>query len=94
MKTNKDVQDQVQKFIAEDIKKNPAAGVNKTDTTFSGPQGFSNVIGVGANPVLENLTRQTDIQQQILEHLKGSKPMLGITDVDFTKGNPSINYTT
>jgi len=43
--------------------------------------------------VLENMTRQTDIQQQILEHLKGSRATPGITDVDFTKGNQSINYT-
>lgn len=90
---NKKIQHEVQALIAEDMKTNPIAMAGK-DTNFSGPQGFSNVIGVGANPVLENMTRQTDIQQQILEHLKGSKPMLGITDVDFTKGNPSINYTT
>ena len=87
LKTNKDVQDQVQKFIAEDIKKNPAAGVNKTDTTFSGPQGFSNVIGVGANPVLENLTRQTDIQQAILDFIRTPGARTGETDIDFTK-NP------
>ena len=91
---NPEIQDRVQAMIAEDMKTNPIAAAAAKDSTFQGPQGFSNIIGVGANPVLENLTRQTDIQQQILEHLKGSKPMLGITDVDFTKGNPSINYTT
>ena len=92
---NKKIQAEVQAMIAEDMKTNPIAGeAALKNTNFQGPQGFSNIIGVGANPVLENLTRQTDIQQQILEHLKGSKPMLGITDVDFTKGNPSINYTT
>lgn len=85
LKTNKDVQDQVQKFIAEDMKKNPAAGVNKTDTTFSGPQGFGNIIGVGSNAVIENLTRQTDIQQQILEFIRTPAARTGITDVDFTK---------
>ena len=91
---NPEIQAKVQALIAEDIKTNPPPAEALKNTTFQGPQGFSNIIGVGANPVLENLTRQTDIQQQILEHLKGSKPMLGITDVDFTKGNPSINYTT
>lgn len=84
---DKGTQDQVQKFIAEDMKKNPAAGVNKTDTTFSGPQGFSNVIGVGANPVLENLTRQTDIQQAILDFIRTPGARTGETDIDFTK-NP------
>jgi len=93
MSLSKATQDKIQAILAEDMKANPIAMAGK-DTTFSGPSGFSNIIGVGANPVLENMTRQTDIQQQILEHLKGSKPMLGITDVDFTKGNPSINYTT
>lgn len=83
---NKKVQDLVQGLIAEDMKKNPAAAALK-DSTFSGPQGFSNVIGVGANPVLENMTRQTDIQQQILELLKTRPSSTGITDVDFTK-NP------
>jgi hypothetical protein len=90
--TNPKVQAEVQALIAEDIKKNPAAMAGK-DSTFSGPQGFSNVIGVGANPVLENLTRQTDIQQQILEHLKTTGPSSGITDVDFTKMNPTLKVT-
>lgn len=90
---NPEIQAKVQALIAEDMKANPLPAMAGKDTTFQGPSGFSNIIGVGANPVLENMTRQTDIQQQILEHLKGSKPMLGITDVDFTKGNPSINYT-
>ena len=84
---NPEIQAKVQALIAEDMKKNPDAGSNLKDTTFKGPEGFSNVIGVGANPVLENLTRQTDIQQQILEFLKTRPSSTGITDVDFTK-NP------
>lgn len=84
-----EVQDRVQAIIAEDMKKNPAAGANLKDTTFQGPQGFSNVIGVGANPVLENLTRQTDIQQQILDGLKAMSPSSGgINQTDFTKEIP------
>jgi hypothetical protein len=93
MSRYKPVQDAVQAMIAEDMANNPAAASVMKDTTFSGPQGFSNVIGVGANPVLENLTRQTDIQEQILEHLKATAPSSGITDVDFTKMNPSILET-
>jgi hypothetical protein len=83
---DKGTQEQVQALIAEDMKKNPEAGANLKDSNFQGPQGFSNVIGVGANPVLENMTRQTDIQSQILEILKNSQtdrnPLSG---VDFTK---------
>lgn len=86
---DKGTQDQVQAIIAEDMKKNPAAGANLKDTTFQGPQGFSNVIGVGANPVLENMTRQTDIQQQILDHIKSQAPQSGRLDLpDFTKPVP------
>ena len=81
------IQAEVQALIAEDMKKNPAAAAALKDSTFKGPEGFSNVIGVGANPVLENMTRQTDIQQQILELLKTRPSSTGITDVDFTK-NP------
>jgi len=87
MAKRKDIQDRVQALIAEDLKKNSSAAASPKDTTFKGPEGFSNVIGVGANPVLENLTRQTDIQQQILEFLKTKPYSSGITDVDFTK-NP------
>ena len=68
------IQDQIQAIIAEDMKKNPNAGANTSkDTTFQGPQGFSNVVGVGANPVLQYMTRQTDIQQEILEILKQNR---------------------
>lgn len=34
--------------------------VDKMPTTFKGPEGFGNVIGVGANPVLEAMTSQLD----------------------------------
>ena len=84
-----EVQAAVQKLIAEDIKKNPIAMAGAKDSTFQGPSGFSNVIGVGANPVLENLTRQTDIQQQILDGLKAMSPRSGgINQPDFTKEMP------
>lgn len=84
-----EIQAKVQALLAADAKKNPAAGANLKDTTFQGPSGFSNVIGVGANPVLENLTRQTDIQQQILDGLKAMSPRSGgINQPDFTKEMP------
>jgi hypothetical protein len=84
---NKAAQDMVQAIIAEEIKNSTEGSQALKDSTFRGPEGFSNVIGVGANPVLENLTRQTDIQQQILDHIRSPKSQSGITDVDFTK-NP------
>ncbi len=34
--------------------------IDKMPTTFKGPEGFSNVVGVGANPVLEAMAAQLD----------------------------------
>jgi len=50
-------------------------------TTFKGPDGFSNVIGVGANPVMEAMTLQLEEQRKqtaLLEILASS----GITPAD------------
>jgi hypothetical protein len=57
---------------------------NKKDQNFKGPEGFSNVVGVGANPVLEAMNEQLEIQKQQLAALqeianKGTSP------TDFTK---------
>jgi hypothetical protein len=67
----KDIQDKVQKIIAEDAKKNPEAGVllekndKEKNVAFKGPEGFGSVIGVGANPVMEKMTRQNEILEEI-----------------------------
>lgn len=94
MSRRKDIQERVQAFITEDMKNNPDAGANLKDTTFTSPAGFSNVIGVGANPVLENMTRQTDIQQAILDFIRTPGAKTGITDVDFTKQPIDIRTAT
>ena len=79
------IQAKVQALIAEDMKKNPLPEVLKA-STFQGPQGFSNVVGVGPDAVmqaqldqLEELRRQT----MLLERIAGSS---GYTPQDFTKG--------
>jgi hypothetical protein len=66
----KDIQDKVQKIIAEDAKKNPLPEepnkeANKKAGTFKGPEGFGTVVGVGANPVMEKMTRQNEILEEI-----------------------------
>jgi hypothetical protein len=33
--------------------------------TFKGPEGFGSIVGVGANPVLEKMTRQNEIMEEI-----------------------------
>jgi hypothetical protein len=55
-------------------------------TTFKGPEGFSNVVGVGANPVIEAMTMQLEETRkqtallEILANLGG-----GGVPIDFTK---------
>jgi len=59
-------------------------------TTFKGPEGFSNVVGVGANPVIEAMTMQleeTRKQTALLEVI--ARPAGGGVPVDFTKGATS-----
>jgi len=89
------VQERIRQIIAEDLAKNgmiPTSGADvkdKTATNFKGPEGFSNIVGVGANPVMEAVTRQTEIQEEILEFLKQQQPSAGRLDLpDFTKVQP------
>jgi hypothetical protein len=59
-------------------------------TTFKGPEGFSNVVGVGANPVIEAMTMQleeTRKQTALLEVI--ARPAGGGVPVDFTKAPTS-----
>jgi hypothetical protein len=55
-------------------------------TTFKGPEGFSNVVGVGANPVMEAMTAQleeTRKQTALLESI--ANKAAGGVPVDYTK---------
>jgi hypothetical protein len=85
------VQEQVRQIIAEDLAKNgmiPKSGEgvkDKTATNFKGPDGFSNVIGVGANPVIEAMNTQleeTRKQTGLLQSLVDRNPFMSS---DFTK---------
>jgi hypothetical protein len=38
---------------------------DKKAGTFKGPEGFGAVVGVGANPVMEKMTRQNEILEEI-----------------------------
>ena len=37
--------------------------------TFKGPEGFGSVIGVGANPVMEKMTQQNELLEEIKDIL-------------------------
>jgi len=52
---------------------------------FKGPDGFSNVVGVGSNPVMEAMAEQTELQRQQLDELKKLNAKGTDTQTDFTK---------
>lgn len=88
-----DVQKAVQELIAEDMKK-PGQGLTSVKPTdFKGPEGFSNVIGVGANPVLEAMVLQTDLQRQTNEILQTIAEPAWPTKLDFTKYQQTSPWT-
>jgi hypothetical protein len=88
------IQEKVFKIIAEDMKKNPEAGAAILDEsksgTFKGPEGFGSVIGVGANPVMEAMTRQTEVLEEIKAVLEEQNLMRkgGTVPAPFTETVP------
>ena len=87
LEARKDIQDQVQALIAADIKKEPDKATPTGPTSFKTPEGFGNVVGVGANPVIEAMTMQLEEarkQTALLESLNSKSPGGGVP-TDFTK---------
>lgn len=54
---------------------------------FKSPEGFSNVVGVGANPVIEAMNEQLEIQKQQLATLQEIASKGPVSPIDFTKDN-------
>jgi hypothetical protein len=65
---------------ANDLQKEP-----KGSTSFKGPEGFSNVVGVGSNPVIEAMAEQTELARQQLAELQKLNAKATDTQTDFTK---------
>jgi hypothetical protein len=90
MSQDKAIQDKVQAMIAEEAKKNPIEPKGQNAPTgFKGPEGFGNVVGVGANPVMEAMTLQLEEarkQTQLLEEIRNGNG--GGVPTDFTKPQP------
>jgi hypothetical protein len=61
--------------LFEDEKKN----------SFKAPEGFSNVVGVGANPVMEKMTEAIEVAKEQLAELKKFNLNGPAAPVDFTK---------
>jgi hypothetical protein len=53
--------------------------------TFKGPEGFGSVIGVGANPVMEAMTKQVEVLEEIKLILQESMPTGGGVPPSFTE---------
>ena len=67
---------------ANDIQKEP-----KGSTSFKGPEGFSNVVGVGANPVMEAMTMQLEESRKQTALLEQIASPNGGVPADFTKSS-------
>ena len=80
------MQDRVQAILAPEAAAAGLGGAGPVGNAFKGPEGFSNVVGVGANPVIEAMTMQleeTRKQTALLEIL--ANPGGGGVPIDFTK---------
>jgi len=69
------------KKAEEDAAKARQKELDKAPTSFKGPEGFSNVVGVGANPVIEAMTAQLEEQRKqtaLLERMANA----GFTSAD------------
>jgi hypothetical protein len=84
-------QKKIQALIAEDLKKNPSLGAKPEEgksAGFKGPEGFSNVVGVGANPVIEAMSAQLEEQRKQTALLEKIASPGGSVQKDFTKEVP------
>ena len=81
-----EIQAKVQALIAEDMKKNPLPTTEAAkQANFKGPEGFSNVVGVGANPVMEAMNLQLEEAQKQTALLEKIASPEGGVPKDFTK---------
>ena len=81
-------QKKIQLLIAEDMKKNPLPPTEAAkQANFKGPEGFSNVVGVGANPVMEAMNAQLEEAQKQTALLEQIASPEGGVPKDFTKNS-------
>ena len=80
----------IEKAAADSATK--GAETAKKDQNFKGPEGFSNVVGVGANPVMEAMAEQTEIAKQQLAVLQQIANGSAANQTDFTKQNDPHVY--
>ena len=61
---NLEIRKAVLDIIRSEMGTAPGSAKDTTPTSFKGPEGFSNVIGAGANPVMEAMNAQLEEQQK------------------------------
>jgi hypothetical protein len=88
-------QKKIQLLIAEDMKKNPLPMTEAAkQANFRGPDGISNVIGVGLSPGMVIMNEQLRLQQEIADNVRimaAGKTDAG--DIDFTKFTGKPQYS-
>ena len=80
--TSQEAQMFVQSALMMRRRENPLKGES---TPFKSPEGFSNVVGVGSNPVMEAMAEQLEIQKQQLAELQKISAKGADSQTDFTK---------
>lgn len=89
---NEDVQQAVEELVNAERAKAGKPFQKPGMTDFKGPEGFSNVVGVGASPVLEAMTQQLQVQREMLNQLEVANANRQ-PDPDFTKGITTFRAT-
>lgn len=82
LKTSPEAQMLVQTALMSQRRENPLPGQS---ANFKGPEGFSNVIGVGPNPVIEAMNAQLEEAQKQTALLDKIANPAGGVQTDFTK---------
>jgi len=89
--SGEDMQKAIRELTAEEMK--AAGGFKKpSQTDFKGPEGFSNVVGVGPSPVLEAMTQQLEVQRGMLNQLEIANANKA-PEPDFTKNTSGFRAT-
>jgi hypothetical protein len=90
--SGEDMQNAVEELVKAERAKAGKTYQKPGMTDFKGPEGFSNVVGVGASPVLEAMTQQLQVQREMLNQLEVANSTRQ-PDPDFTKGITTFRAT-
>lgn len=79
MAQSQKVRDEIEQWFKDNQDKLNVGPQSKTKAAdFKGPEGFGAVIGVGPNPVIEAMTKQVEVLEDIKRILEEQKPASGV----------------